>query len=263
MNNRKYDTSIQRKMGFYGAIFWMLFLCACGGGSAEPTLTGSIWFIINPKVGTAPVELNSSYVYDNEAGNEFRISKFRQYISGIKLYQEGGKEVNIPINSASDGIYLIDAADRDSYSFELSNIPEGNYNRISFLVGIDEQSLGDIPRTGMLSPSGGIFLDGTANYLHWEFEGTSSASPLENEQIAFRAGGANSLYRADIIFGSDVARIRQDQSPVVELNADIAQMFSSPQLVDFSSSPQILDISQSQQMAQQFANGVNYDHLHN
>ncbi len=70
-------------------------------------------------------------VFFNEAGNNYEITRLEYYISNIKLHSDflGDYE--------SNDIIYVDAANPESCSFTLNNVPSGKYNSISYTIGID------------------------------------------------------------------------------------------------------------------------------
>jgi hypothetical protein len=80
--------------------------------------------------GASLLKLESDQ-YKNALGQTYTISKFRYYISNICLKKSDGTMY------FSKNYYLIDEEDASSKNITLTGIPEGDYNSISFMLGVD------------------------------------------------------------------------------------------------------------------------------
>ena len=102
------------------------------------------------RVGEENLELNQDYTNTN--GEPFQLSTLNYYISNIKLKTRDGKEYIVPQDSC---YFLVMENDEESQEVVLKDIPAGDYNQISFTIGVDSlRSTMDITkRQGVLDPA--------------------------------------------------------------------------------------------------------------
>ncbi|MBW7844565.1 MAG: hypothetical protein H3C45_02750 [Bacteroidia bacterium] len=112
--------------------------------------SGNLVLHIAHQVGSTDVQFDT-VIYTNKAGNEYTISRINYYLSNFVLYNEGKiiYQTNTPV--------YVDARNTP-ITIKLANIPEGKYDKISMLIGLDATTNihGKIPDTdeniGMLWP---------------------------------------------------------------------------------------------------------------
>lgn len=112
-------------------ILLSLVFTSCNKDSkVENTPVGSILFEFAHRAGTDSLIFDNSF-YTNAAGNEFRVSYLKYFISGVCLYKN--EKVIFESNArptSINGKYL-------EYSNKLEqNIPVGKYDSISFSMGL-------------------------------------------------------------------------------------------------------------------------------
>jgi hypothetical protein len=66
----------------------------------------------------------------------FKINKVKKYISNIVLTNEDGTTLKYP---KSESYFIIDEATPASLLCKLENVPAGNYTKIKFGIGVDQQ----------------------------------------------------------------------------------------------------------------------------
>lgn len=69
--------------------------------------------------------------YQNDAGNQYSIMTLRYFISDIRLHQYDGNVVKL------DTFHYRDVDIPDTRTLTIQNIPNGQYNYISFIFGLD------------------------------------------------------------------------------------------------------------------------------
>src|SRR5690606_20878888 len=105
------------------------------------------------------------------------------YISNIKLQTNSGVEYVVPQDS---GYFLIMEDEPSSQVITLSNVPAGDYDKITFTIGVDSlRSTMDISkRTGVLDPTqghDGMYWTWNSGYIFFKMEGTSPAAPADQD----------------------------------------------------------------------------------
>ena len=108
----------------------------------DPVATANIDFHIRYHVDGKQLEFDTM-LYKNAAGNEYSVSRLHYYIAGLILLPAKGN----PIRDKT--VHYIDAKEAATNTFNLKNMPAGNYSGISLLIGLDSISnkTGFLPAT--------------------------------------------------------------------------------------------------------------------
>ena len=154
-----------------------LSLMSCDDDDSPPQGEGQLTLEFDNHVGEEDLELNQDYTNTN--GETFRLSKLNYYISNIKLKTNDGKEFIVPQDSS---YFLIMENDEESQEVTIDDIPAGNYNQITFTIGVDSlRSTMDITkRQGVLDPAqghDGMYWTWNSGYIFFKMEGISPAAP--------------------------------------------------------------------------------------
>lgn len=81
--------------------------------------------------------ITDSICYVNEAGNHYGINEVKYFISDVCLLQNNGKKIAINQEKA---IHYVDIDVKNSLAWNVyDTIPEGTYDSISFIFGLNEQ----------------------------------------------------------------------------------------------------------------------------
>jgi len=132
-------------------------------------------------VNHVPLVLDSvSYI--NPFAENYTISKFKYYVTN--LFLTGSKKKSTVKNS----YYLVDAKDTASTSFVFF-VPPGNYNSISFLLGVDSTKNVSGAQSGALDPTNDMFWTWNTGYVMAKLEGGSAASAVVNNKVEYHIGG--------------------------------------------------------------------------
>ncbi len=210
------------------AFCWLVSSCSKGPEPASPT--GDLFLELEPTVGAAPLVLNT-VAYSNGNGEQFTISTFKYYLSNIKLKRSDGSEYAVP-----DSYYLVDAAVDASQHVALKQVPVGDYQGLSFSVGVDSARNVAGAQTGALDPANGMFWDWNAGYIFMRLEGTSVASAtgrLLFNILGFQ-GPYNALRTVAPPFQGAKVAVSPGHEPEIHLSVDVQKMFAGPSPVRFA-----------------------------
>lgn len=110
----------------------LLFMLTAGMFAAckKEKESGTVTFKMNYAVDGVPLDFDTIR-YQNEAGNHYSVTRLEYYISNITLYKSDGSFFK------SDLIQYVNARTASTNEFVLENIPNNNYTKITFNVGID------------------------------------------------------------------------------------------------------------------------------
>lgn len=100
-------------------------------GHHHTETTGSMKVMLGHNVDGNDL-MRDSIEYTNAAGNMYTVTKLHYYLSGFRLYM--GTDVAF----SSDEVFYVDAADNNTLSFTIDEIPPGHYDSVSYYIGLDE-----------------------------------------------------------------------------------------------------------------------------
>ena len=99
--------------------------------SIDPNGTGGLTLEFDNYVGGTNMALGTAQ-YKNTAGESFTVTTFNYFVSNIELTKEDGTVVKVP-----NSYYLVREADPKSLNVSLTGIPQANYAKVAFTVGVD------------------------------------------------------------------------------------------------------------------------------
>lgn len=210
-------------------------------------------------VNGAPLQLSSATPYQTAAGDQFTVTTFRYYISNIKLKRPDGTEFVQP-----ESYYLIDQERADSRVLTIANIPTGDYNGLTFTIGVDSARNVSGAQTGALAPSD-MFWTWNSGYIYTKLEGRSPQSP--NGALVFHVGGFkkpnNTIRTVSPSLNGSTIQIREGRTPEVHLKAEVLKMFTGPNTIRFASVYNTMGGPSSVLVANNYAAGMfTVDHIH-
>jgi hypothetical protein len=229
------------------------------------TGTGNLAVEFDNAYGANDLVLNAANVTSN---NEIlKISTVRYFISNIVLYDQYGTAYTYP---KSDSYFIVDEADEDSHVLQLANVPAGNYTRIKFGIGVDEQqweageaNQGNLYTNAQLS---GMISDWDSGYWFLNFEGTFT-SPTIPADTAFLARIAktatNYNYKEFTLDLPTQALVRTTITPEIHVVADLSKIIDGANKFKFSDDATITDEPAIPLVAANIASMFTVAHVHN
>ncbi len=162
-------------------------------------------------------------VYTNPLGENFSVSKFKYYISKIRLE-------NIPAGNHStedENYFLVDDGQVSSKTISF-NTETGTYNAVSFLIGVDSIRNVSGVQTGALDPANDMFWTWNSGYIMAKLEGFSPSSTLVNNEIEYHIGGfkgSDDVVKRIVLPFSQSMEIKNEKSASIHITADINNWF--------------------------------------
>lgn len=120
--------------------------------------------------------------YSNAFGEQYSVTKLKYYVSNMQV---GDFKEN-------NSYHLIDAFAEDSIVLTL---PEGKYNSIRFLLGVDSAKNCSGAQSGALDPLNDMFWTWNSGYVMFKLEGTSPNSTADLQRIEQHIGGYKGPYK--------------------------------------------------------------------
>jgi hypothetical protein len=275
--------SITMQHTIFFAAALLLLSCITEPQAPDQAKTGTFSIEFDNIVGEETLGF-SPRKYTNAKGEQFSINLLQYFISNIKLYDSNGNEYVVP---QEDSYFLIQGHDRSS-RFTKLEVPEGDYSKISFVLGVD--SLRNTrpveERPGVLSfdPSqghegGGMYWGWNSGYIFFKFEGTcdlisddQQGDPTGNKQFKYHIGGfggysaptLNNIKEITIELNTGgIAQVRKDFRSNVHLFVDIMEVFNGPHTFSIPVHPNVMFSDYSVNIANNFKTMFTHDHTEN
>ncbi len=173
--------------------------------------------------------------YTNSFGESFIISKLKYYISNITLQTTDGK-----VMKEENSYYLLNEEDSASMVFSV-HIAPGNYNALSFAVGIDSIKNVSGAQTGALDPLNGMFWTWNSGYIMFKLEGNSPQSKAANNKLEYHIGGFagenNVVQNIALRFPGNPFDISNETYTRIFINADLDKFWNSTSDISIGKTP--------------------------
>ncbi|MEQ9166269.1 MAG: hypothetical protein RLO12_08425 [Fulvivirga sp.] len=283
------------KLTYYFALAAILLFTACSDDDApQVTENGTFQLEFDHFVGSTPMSLidagSEDYMFETASGEAFNITTFRYYISKIKLEGPNGELFEDVMNVSPNadevkGFYLVNQADASSRHIDLSDVPAGTYNKVTFTVGIGEEGIEEGAAGGILDPAEGAwFWNWNAGYIGFAIEGGAQNSPQEQiegegwivyeNSFALHVGGwkdvapaegetqkfVNNLREVTLNFDSKI-RVGEGLDPNAHIVVDILKVLDGA-TIDFSQTFAVHSPKPGQPFAEKIPEAFILDHTH-
>ncbi|SEM04120.1 hypothetical protein SAMN05216436_101236 [bacterium A37T11] len=227
-------------------------------------------------VGNKTLQLNTGD-YINALGQSFKITRLQYYISNIKVTNEAGVEYVVP----QDSSYFLILGDDRSSRFAKVNVPEGDYKKLSFIVGVDSlrSTMPVENRTGVLDPTGdhagaGMYWTWNSGYVFFKMEGTSDAVPGAAHKFYYHIGlyggsdpaspTINNIKEISLdLTQGGISQVRSGFRSNVHLLVDVLKALNGQTNVSFAEKPTVMVDEYSRNIASNYVHMFAHDHTEN
>ena len=145
---------IQRLVFFAGFLISILLISSCKTDT-DPVEDqfGKLRFSFVHRIDGQPIVFDEMK-YTNEAGNNYLVNEIQYFISDVILHKNNGSELML---DAWEDIHYVDTdiENTQTYAFK-DEIPLGNYSKITFTFGINEQKNQSL-----------MFINPPESYMFW------------------------------------------------------------------------------------------------
>jgi hypothetical protein len=198
---------------------------------------GQLLVCFKNEVENELLKLDSAF-YKNELGQSYTISKFKYYVGQIRLKNAQGKDY------ISRDYFLINEDEELSKQIKLTQIPNGNYESISFILGVDSMHNCSGAQSGALDPLNSMFWAWNTGYIFLKLEGNSPTSKSPGGMFEYHIGGykqpSNCIRKIELDLSKNPIIINNKTS-ILELKTDVGELLKSPTIIDFSSLSSVTD----------------------
>jgi len=187
-----------------------------------PVYTGALDIQFEHALGNRTLHLDTSW-YVNSAGDSMRMSLFRYYVSNVTLHRNGA-QWKVP-----ESYYLIDESYPATKKIALTGLPEGNYDGISFIIGVDSARNMSGAQTGALDPQNDMFWGWASGYIFLKAEGyymDGIERGFSNHIGGFKYPN-NAIRTVQVNFGSSTLTLGAGKRTLT-LKANADELFKTP-----------------------------------
>jgi len=189
-----------------------------------------------------------SVFYKNKLGQSYNVSMFKYYVGNFHLTNSNGQEV------VSNGYFLINQEDENSMLVTINKISPGEYNALSFTLGIDSVDNCSGAQTGALDPVNGMFWAWNSGYIFLKMEGISPLSKSTGKRLEFHIGGYKEPNNCIKIIKLELKHpIQPEENNIVVIKADLGCLFSGSNPVDFSKLSSVTDFHNAKAIANNYS----------
>lgn len=185
-------------------------------------------FTVIPVADSIQTIIWDNSILVNPAGNHYKIDKLQFYISNLKLFKNNIKKFQ------SDKIVYLDPQTDKFGSFLVENIPVGNYDKITFDLGLDSAKNTDLALPSSIennNMSWPTAMGGGYHFLKMEGHYLDGSSTWQG--YAVHLGRNENLPHVTITTGLNQTRIQNQYNLIFNIN----QVFGSPNIYDLLTQP--------------------------
>jgi hypothetical protein len=255
------------------AMAMALTLISCSKDDATDSISGegSLKLEFDNVYKTADLAMNTAYTNSN--GEVVKVSKLKYIVSNIKLTKDDGTVFTYP---KSQSYFIVDELTPSSLILNLSNIPAGNYTKVTFGIGVDQDqfNLGATGQGNFLTEAqnAGMMWSWSAGYKFVAFEGTFTA-PTVSSPTSFmvhtgQTGTDYNYATVSLNFPSN-ALVRTNITPQVHIMADASQLIDGTNTISLTAAngmgmgAMIMGGSSLALITSNLANMFEVEHVHN
>ena len=238
----------------------------------NPNMKGSIELEFENFVGTQAFQLNTSYTNPN-TNESFTPTMLRYFISNIQFKTNQGVVYTVP---QANSYFLLDIEKPETLKFTISDIPEGDYNEITFMVGVDStrNTKPVEERTGNLDIAGtaaGMYWSWNSGYIFVKMEGTSPQSAAPDNKFRYHIGGfggyssptINCIRTKTLSFGTSIAKVRSNnKTSTVHFIVDWLKLFNGSTQLRIAENHTVMFNPFGVNIANNYVEAFNFDHVH-
>jgi hypothetical protein len=170
--------------------------------------------------------------YTNPFGEPITITRFKYYISHIRVGGAGQKE-----RILSGKTFLIDEADSASKTLVFTT-DAAAFQTLSFEIGVDSILNVSGVQTGDLDPLKGMFWTWNSGYIFAKMEGVSDSAHAPAHSFSWDVGGYKSPSPAARTVQLTLpAELSAASNPVIVIDADLLKWFNTTHAIKISQHP--------------------------
>ena len=247
------------------AIAVTLFSCSNDDDNETISGTGNLKLEFDNVYKSANFAFNTKYTNSN--AEVISVSKAMYIISNIVLTKEDGTVFTYP-KSAS--YFIVDESKPSSLILNLSNIPAGNYTKVTYGIGVDKAQweAGAVGQGDFLATAqtAGMMWSWSAGYKFVAFEGTfTSASVTAAKEFKVHTGqtGTDYNYTEASLNFPEKAMVRTTITPQVHVFTDLSKIIDGTNKLSLSEAATVMGGAKLALVTANISSMFTIDHVHN
>lgn len=228
----------------------------------ETSSSGEVEVNLEHKWGTlsSNFDLNTNLIHP-VTNDTMNFTTMKYYISNLKLKKEDGTWWTHP-----ESYFLVDVSDPSSSKMVMKNVPAGIYTAMEYTFGVDSLRNVSGAQTGALAIANGMFWTWNSGYIFLKAEGISPNSSTDS--YSFHLGGFkglnNVLKTSEFVFNSNSVDVvvSKGHTSEIHLNVFPDKLWNTVGSVSGTNTIHTPG-ADAKTMANDFAAGILFDHVHN
>jgi hypothetical protein len=242
-------------------------LVACNNDDAtlnDISGTGTLNVEFDNAFGNDDLILNSQ-TYTTSQNEALKISTVKYIISNIVLTSEDGAEFVYP---KSESYFIVNEGDEDTHVLALTDFPAGNYTKIKFGIGVDQEQYNAGTEGSFFgqAQAEGLLDSWDAGYTFLDFEGTFT-SPAITTATPFRVKPAQAAtvynYTEVTLTMPTPALVRQNITPEIHIITDVSKFTGGTNAISFTENSTITDGALVPLVLANVRGAFSVNHVHN
>ena len=163
-------------------------------------------------------------IYTNSNNETLTVNRLSYIISNVVLIDNEGNEFVYPKEES----YFVISEEADIHTVHLHDIPVGNYTKVKFGIGVDQQRYlqGETAQQSFwdLAAEHNLTWTWSTGYRFINFEGTFTSPNVDGDKIFQVHQGSNSStdnYREVTLNLPTTARVRVNENPSIHIKTDV------------------------------------------
>ncbi|RFS17658.1 MbnP family protein [Emticicia sp. C21] len=256
------------------ALFVSAIIVSCQKDDAiNPNDKNTVTLEFDNRVGDQKLVLGTTTA-KNALNEDFTVTRLNYFVSNISLKNENGEIVKF-----TDKYFLVKHSDPTSWLIKLDNVPAGNYNQVSYIIGVDSlKSVSDVSqRKGVLDPASygddNMYWSWNSGYIFFKMEGKSTAIPpnmMNTTEYQYHVGGFGGMtgktpnnLKTITLPMTTTAQVRANTAPQIHIINDIQKVFSGVNQISIAKTYMVHAAEAGIPIGQNYAKSFIVDHVHN
>lgn len=239
--------------------------CTCRRDDPVPQPTASLTLALEHRGADGGPFMLAPEVYTDSAGGRYTISKLRYYVSNVRLTRADGT-----VWAEPNSYHLVTAwgVAVPQLFITLFNVPDGDYTRLAFALGVDSVANSRTDQVGDLNPTDpDMVWDWHSGYTFLLVDGHSvlGTAPVAADPAIEIKLGTPACYRPLEIALPTVATVRPTVQPSIHCTVGVGALFGGPNVIRRGSGYYLVagGDSTARKLATNFASGFRIDRVSN
>ena len=208
-------------------LLWAAFLLT--GSNVFSQAEGKLRIRFLQEANGKPITLRDSS-YTTAFDENYRISKLKYYAG---QWQAGKNKI--------DQYMLVNAAEDENLM--LIDLPAGNYDDLSFLLGVDSLRNCSGAQDGVLDPMNDMFWTWNTGYIMFKLEGSSDVSKADLNRLELHIGGfKGKLNVARTVSFDQPFEIREGKTTEIQIVMNLDKLWNGKNQVKIAEEPMCMTI---------------------